>query len=399
MLYRFFGIVLATILAADEPISSDMLLSAFKTNHAMAQNFVLESERLSAQMAAQRAGTPYAVFGSGAQAAEKNGAKRDTFEYAVGISKTFMSPHASELVGNRATLEAQIALMQSHRELIAYMYDLLELYHQSCLQRETVTLLEQFMQQLEALGKKNARAYELGEISKKDLILWELQQHKIALEFERKKSERMQLFRTLQGRFGSKLKISTLECSDLYAFALPEQRVPLPQLLSSRILELQHNLESIQSESHWIHEADVALSYENEMDVERFRAELSVPLEFTSDAHRMNAEAHRIAALQRENERVAFEPQMRKELQAGYIVLEQAYNSYTALEGPISEEAISLFEMTQTAYQSGESTAIELITIQQYVLDILMQIQQSKSAFYKALFEYYRLTITGKEFE
>lgn len=374
------------------------LLNEFKKSHPLAKNFALEVDVIGAKKAMLTSGTPYEILGTAAHAKEKFFNKEEDFEYSVGLAKTFVLPHANAIISSSVDLQTKISLLQKEQELIVYMYDLLDLYHQSCLQRETVSLYKQLSLQLEALHVKNERAYELGEISKKDLILWHLQQQRMKLEFEKKESERFALFRNLQSKFGSKIKIKKLTCSDMYDFQLPQQSHNFDDFLAMKRLVLTREMHELKSEEHWFHEMGVELSYDNEMDKERYNASLNIPLEFTVSHHESMAEMHRLQTLQSSNEMGLFEMQKRKELQAAYLKLEQAYKSYNELEGPMSEDAISLMDLTQTAYQSGESTAIELITIQQYVMDILMQLQEMKSQFYGALFDYKKRSITGEEF-
>ncbi len=396
---RWLPLLCAGILCAQEATDARTLLSLFRSHHAIAKNFELEHERQEALKSLQRAGAPYALFGSVAQAKPYVGP--DETEYAVGISKRFVLPQEQSRIERSSDLEAKIALMGAQQTLIAYMYDLLSLYHQSCLQREKVTLLEQLKQQMEELNRKNERAYALGEVSKKDHFMWQLQQRKTTLEFERQERERLALFRKLQGYFAEHLKIAELSCTDLYPLELP-QKYGVQQgqaLLEYRIEALEAERSRALSEVALVREAEWSLSYEKESDVERYRAGVNLPLEFTSDATSQQAQLHRIETLQHEQKLQTLEVQMHKARQAAYIALDEAYRRHETLEGPMSQEAIELFELTQSAYGSGEASAVEVIATQQQVIDILMQIHASKEAFYEALFTYYRLSITGKEFE
>jgi len=374
------------------------LLEDYKKTNPKALNFVLEAEVIQAQKKMQTSGTPYEVFATGGQAEDKYGINSG-FEYSFGVGKTFIMPHANEIIASVIDKETKISLLQKEESLIADMYELLNLYHQSCIQRETVSLYEQFALQLEELHHKNERAYELGEISKKDLVLWHLQQRRINLEFEEKKSERLHIFRTLQSKFGSKLKIRNLTCNDLYDFELPRKDSSFENFLEMKRLVLSRDKHELKSDEHWFHEVAVELSYDNELDVERYNASISLPLEFSVTHHESMAEMNQLKKLQDSNEITAFRVTKSKELQAAYITLTQTYNSYNKLEGPISKDAIELMDLTLTAYGSGESTAIEVITIQQYVMDILMQLQEQKVHFYRALFDYHILSITGEEFQ
>jgi hypothetical protein len=374
------------------------LLEDYKKTNPQALNFILEAEVIQAQKKMQTSGTPYEVFMTAGQAEDKYGINSG-FEYSFGVGKTFIMPHANEIIASVVDKETKISLLEKEKALIIDMYELLNLYHQSCIQRETVTLYEQFALQLEELHQKNERAYELGEISKKDLILWHLQQRRIKLEFEEKKSQRLQLFRTLQSKFGSKLKIRNLTCNDLYDFELPQKNSSFEDFLEMKRLRLLREKHDLKSDEHWFHEIGVELSYDNELDVERYNASFSLPLEFSVAHHKSMAQMNKVKKLQDSNEISAFRVKKNKELQAAYLELAQAYNSYNKLEGPISEDAIALMDLTLTAYKSGESTAIEVITIQQYVMDILMQIQKQKVHFYTALFNYHKLSITGEEFQ
>ncbi len=373
------------------------LLENYKKTNPKALNFALEAEVIQAQKKMQTSGTPYEVFASLGQAKDKLGT-RSGLEYSFGVGKTFRMPHANEIIKSVVDKETKISLLLKEEALITDMYALLNLYHQACVQRETVSLYKQFSLQLQELQNKNDRAYELGEISKKDLILWHLQQRRIKLEFEQKKSERLRIFRMLQSKFGSRLKIKNLTCNDLYDFELPRQNRSFENLLEMKRLVLSRDKHEFQSEEYWFHEAGVELSYDNELDTERYSASVSLPLEF-SVAHRKSmAQMNQLKKLQDTNEITAFKITKKKKLQAAYVTLAQIYESYNSLEGPISEDAITLMDLTLTAYGVGESTAIEVITVQQYVMDILMQLQEQKADFYRELFNYYTLSITGEEF-
>ncbi|MBN2895450.1 MAG: hypothetical protein JXK05_06115 [Campylobacterales bacterium] len=397
MMIRWLPLLCAGVLYAQETIDARTLLSLFRSHHAMAQNFELEHERQEALKSLQRSGAPYALFGSLAQAQPTVGSQE--IEYSVGISKRFILPGEQARIERSSDLEAQIALMRGEHALMVYMYDLLALYHQSCLQREKVTLLEQLKQQMEELEGKNKRAYALGEVSKKDHLLWQLQQRKTTLEFERQERYRQALFRKFQGYFGERLKIAELACTDLYPLELPQQQSAPQTLLEYRIEALEAERSKGLGEVASVREAEWSLSYEKELDMERYRVGVNLPLEFTSSGAKQQAQLHRIEALQHEHNLQTLSMQTRKARQAAYIALDDAYRRYETLEGPMSQEAIALFEVTQSAYGSGEASAVEVIGISQQVIDILMQIHASKEAFYEALFDYYRLNITGKEFE
>ncbi|MEA3521538.1 MAG: hypothetical protein U9R50_01045 [Campylobacterota bacterium] len=397
MLFRFLlsSSILSLALIAD--IGHVQLLEDYKKTNPKALNFILEAEVIQSQKKMQTSGTPYEVFGTLGQAEDKYGIHRG-LEYSFGVGKTYIMPHAAEIIESVVDKETKISLLQKEEALISDMYELLSFYHQACVQKETLSLYKQFTLQLEELHHKNERAYELGEISKKDLVLWHLQQRRINLEFEQKKSERLYIFRTLQSKFGSKLKIKNLTCNDLYEFELPQKNRSSEELLEMKRLILSRDKHELKSDEHWFHEVGVELSYDNELDVERYNASFSLPLEFSVTYHKSMAEMNQLKKLQDSNEITAFRVKKNKELQAAYIALAQAYSSYNKLEGPISEDAIELMDLTLTAYHSGESTAIEVITIQQYVMDILMQIQEQKVQFYSALFDYHTLSITGEEF-
>ncbi len=392
----FLILLFSTSIMIAQSITLKEILVQTKARHPLFQ--AKEQARLSleAQSRATFASEPIGLSVNGAQATPDEG--DDTFEYSLGLSKTFAFGDTKTLGLSAKRLENEATLLQKDKTLIALSNHIQNLYHQSCLNRENRLLIEASLQSYRALYEKKKKAYKYHEVSKKELLQLEMQMRNLkqkaqsSLSNERISQERLY-------DLSLTAKHLPISCQDMTPLVvqLPFDGVlfSLSQDAFSKELSALSKREKRYNKS--IDSIDVGASYDDEIDTKRVGMGFAIPLSFSSEKneqmHLSILHQKKLKKLEQINwilERVGMKKQLEGELK-------NSYDAIIMIEENLALYRDTLMPLIEKSFKYGESSSLEYIFGRQKLLELSQELIQTKKTYYNTLFKLYSLLETEKK--
>ncbi len=356
-----------------------------------------ESLALGAKIRAENARELSTLSFNGANADPNNG--DSAFEYGVGVSTIVDLANVRGLNLASADLQNEATLLLKQRELFAFGNGLRELYHQSCLDKEKLLVLQSTLEAFNRLYAKKEKAYKYQEISKKELLQLRLEK-KLLEQKVRSQTREYEISReallnlTAMPHVGE----SELVCRDLYPIVERVNMENKPFLLTA--LAFEKRMRSLDRKKErfrrGLEPIELSLGYDNEIDTKRIGAGFSVPLGFTSERN----EQSRIYLLHEKEMRKlrhhAWLLNQNSKLRKIEAQLQNDYHRIEALRENIETYRKELMPLVEKSFQMGESSVIEYILARQKLLTISSELIETKKRYYSELFTLYTLIETEK---
>ena len=317
----------------------------------------------------------------------------DGVEYALALSQELQTPFAQE-----AKKSAQRAMLHSLRSSLEYEHnsfilDLALSYHLACVDKESFLLMQDLASEQKKALDKLSVAYELGEISRKDLLF-----HRV--EYLKTKEQESVFLRIYERSVldlqtqAQTIEIDTLTCSDMIVPSM--QDLELNAQKNAKLEALRYDRDAATSQyklsQSLLPSLSYSLSYEKELDKKRYGVMVSIPLtSFTSKQEQLQAQAlHTQSALGEELALLEYEliqnkEALRTQLHSNY----QSYKRYQEELIPFSKE---LHELSVLALLEGEGSVMESLDALRSHLGNTLGMLEKKRTYYQELFALYKLT-------
>lgn len=312
-------------------------------------------------------------------------------EYSLGFSQKLTHPFAASQKERGVAQLSKAIEQETKHELHLLTLDVASKYHNSCVSKEmrdkAIFLYEEQSKRVTQIQK----AYELGEISKKDLLFNKLDLAKLHQSVNNYKRVYLSELAGLQERVDT-LAINDIECGDLLA---PIRHVELKPLLE------HDELKSIEYKMHaskafyGVHDSSFSslgyeLLYEKELNTQRYTAGLSIPLDgLSSQKEKFRAEQLSMSSSYA-FEKASLESEIQNSSNAFVSKLEALYDELVLLKDeivPLNEELASL---SKKAFDEGEGSIMEYLdATRSYSLNLLGMLEVKKT-YYNELFELYK---------
>ena len=391
-----FTLAASTLMQAQH-IDLNTIISHVRLHHPNYKALEEESLALVAKARAENAREMSALSLGGARAKTDDGDKAG--EYSLGLSTLIDLANTRGLALESADLENEATLLERQKALFAFGNQLRDLYHQSCLDKAQLEILERTRDAFERLYRKKAKAYKYQEISKKELLQLKLEkallEQKVASQ---KRSYTISKEALLNLTAMPHVAGSELECRDLYPIMASYEIDNEPFILSN--LAFEKRMESLDKKyarnSVWLEPVELGATYDDEIDTKRIGAGVSIPLGFTSAKKEQSRIAimHQKGQLHFTHQGMILEKSARKKrLEAE---LKRDYDKIQALDANIATYKEQLMPLVEKSFQMGESSVIEYLMGRQKLLDISSELIATKKSYYQNLFTLYTLIETEK---
>ncbi|MDF1874975.1 TolC family protein [Sulfurimonas sp. SAG-AH-194-I05] len=329
------------------------------------------------------------LFGSYAHVdtATENGA-----EYAIGISQSIVNPLGTTSKKRAVTNAVNAINQEAKHELHILTLNAISHYYRSCVSKEMHETSSSLYEEQLKRYKQIQKAYELGEISKKDLLFNKLDLVKLKKNISAFKRMYLNDFSNLQSMLDS-IELTTLSCTDVQKPSSHVALNPIEEHGEIRVLEYKKNesasLYKLSSAS--MQEIGYELVYEKERDVSRYTVGLSIPLGgFTSQKE--SVAAQHLGMLQsytyeQEAKKSEIEKYTESSL-AKLFVMNEELDVFKNEILPVNKELVVL---SQSALDAGEGNVMEYLdATRSYALNLLEMLKIKKD-YYKELFELYKV--------
>lgn len=317
----------------------------------------------------------------------------DGVEYSLAFSQEIQTPFASE--EKKSAQRAMIRSLNLSREYEhnSFILDLSLSYHLACVDKESFELLHLLVMEQKKAFDRLRVAYELGEISRKDLLFHQVE-YLTLQEQERAFNNLYQAsLMALQAQVQN-IQIETLTCSDMIVPS--EQNLQIDSQKHAKLEALTYEKDAASSyyklSDSTFQSLSYSLSYDKELDKKRYGVLVSIPLSLvTSKQEQRQAHyLHTQSALQEELSLLSYElEQSAKSLRSRIHSSYQSYQTYQEQVVPLSKE---LQELSLLALLEGEGSVIESLDASRSYLFNTLAMLEKKRKYYEELFALYKIT-------
>ncbi|MFT5660569.1 MAG: cobalt-zinc-cadmium efflux system outer membrane protein [Sulfurimonas sp.] len=316
---------------------------------------------------------------------------KDGIEYAVGISQDISHPFSRSLNDTSVQEYTKAMKQEAKHKLHILELEIISAYHSTCISKEMSEKSLLLYQQQSKRYYQVKTAYELGEISKKDLLFNKLDLSKLQKNVNAYKRAYLSEFSSLQERVDN-LKIDSLECNDL---VLPRKHIVLNAIDEHgelKVLQYQKNATQALSQLYDspITSLGYELGYEKELDTRRYTFGINIPLGgLSSQKEKLKAEQLALSSSY-EYEKEATKAQIQNYSNNAVATLELLFNEFQLLENEILPLNKELLSLSKLALLEGEGDIMEYIDASRSYSLNLIEMLETKKKYYYELFELYK---------
>lgn len=314
-------------------------------------------------------------------------------EYSLVFSQDIQTPFAFE--EKKSVQDAMIrSLKTSTRyEQNSFALDISLYYHLVCMDKESLELLEYLVSEQKKGYEKLRVAYELGEISRKDLLFHQVEYLKLQEQKRIFENRYYHALAQLQSQVQN-IKIDSLECRD--AIVPSEENLVRESQTNAKLEALRYELDaanaSYKLSESFLQSLSYSLSYAKELDKKRYGVVLSIPLSsFTSKQEQRQVEYLSTKTALNE-ELVALNYELEQNVKSLDTKLRASYRSLKSYEEEIVPLSKELQELSFLALLEGEGSVMESLAATRSFLENTLEMLKKKREYYEQLFAFYKIT-------
>jgi len=365
----------------------DEMLSAIKQNHPLAKSIAQKKIAFGYEAFLEELNEPPSLSLSNAYAKPKD--DKSGYEYTLELSQNILFSKAKQAQKNATVFKNESELLKEQNEFDLLLNDISLEYHTTCLDQLRLSYYESEIDSIREIYAKKSKAYSLGEINKKELLELEVELDRLEDELNIYKNELNISYMDLEGK--TLLELNSLSCDDLLPI---DEQVQLKQAQNSIEKSYDKLISSYDFEasrySSNFDSLEVGLAYEHELDVTRYKLNLSIPLNFNSYESQKLLALHNKQAVVFEKEAYSLKNQtdikiLKKKLDFRSKNIKIATNIAKKYQD-------ELLPLAKLAYLQGESSLIDFLLYQRDFFSSKENLMKSYKKYYETLFELYGLT-------
>ncbi len=312
-------------------------------------------------------------------------------EYAVGFSQTLWHPFSASSRDSGVNSLAKAIEQSSKYQLHILELEVVSRYHQTCVSKEMRNKSKLLFTEQSRRFEQLKKAYELGEISRKNLLFNKLDLVKLKQRLSSNKKRYFVEFSNLQESIDSML-IDEVSCDDM---------IPLTRNVELRDISEHGELKEIEYKQNsskafynmydsFFDSLGYELMYEQELDTKRYSVGINIPLGSLSSqkekqkAHYLHMNSAYTAEKDSKQEHINNVSSLLQ------LKLKVLYSDYLLLKLNILPLNLELVKLSKSAYAEGEGTIMEYLDATRSYSENLLEMLEIKKNYYKELFELYK---------
>ena len=312
-------------------------------------------------------------------------------EYSLGISQSIAQPFASKSKKRATQAMTNSIKQEAKHEYHVFVLHTASLYHDVCIAKELKEQASLLYEDQEKMFQQVQRSYDLGEVSKKSLLLNKLELMKLEQKISTYKRAYEIDLHSLQSGVDS-LEIKEVSCDDMFEIKRDIKLSPLEEHDEVKRIEFEKDASAsyLNVYDAMLQSLTYEVTYERELDTKRYGFGLSIPLSSLSDSNEIAKKEylHKNAALNFEKDTLI---QGVKSTSASLgVKLQTLYDEYTLVENEILPLNRELLRLSRLAYLEGEGSAMEFLYTSRSYSEYMIEILQIKKDYYNQLFELYK---------
>lgn len=385
-------LLVSTIFLNASTINLEEILQKLKSEHPMAKSIQEYELFYAAQNRAKSSREALLLTTDGTYA--KPDLDKAGYEYSVGVEQSFMHPSVKDNIYKSAKYQSDAEILKLKHDFLLLENSVRLLYHINCLDREAIEQYKASYLSFETLYLKKEKAYQYGEISKKELLHLQIELNRLESEYKQYENQE----RTSRSNLESITLLPTfaeseLSCRDTYA--ITDKLFIDNSEYSLQIDSLDKKIKSAHSDFNQYNTLfdsfALSASYLDEIDTKRFVVGVSIPLNFTTSLNEENRAAalHKIGIFEYEKQELKLK--RLSEIKLFEKKLEQSFQNIEFVKSILKKYEDELMPLIEQGYRLGEDSAIEYLLSQRELWMYKKDLIGHYKNYYEILFELYSI--------
>ena len=365
---------------------SEILQSNQNSNSVKVLHERLEADKTDAEFL-----TSYEAPSLNLSGAHAKDSAEDGLEYGVSFSQTLDKPFAaSQKQSASRYLQKALAQKQEH-SLHIMSVDIVAKYHSACVSKEINLLAQTLFQEQDTRVAKLQKAYNLGEISKQNLLFHKLDLLKLQQKVNFYKGDSLQKLSQLNENVDT-LEITSIACDDLFEI---RKDIALTDIAEhAEILEMESLINANRALLR-MHETTLSslgyeLMYQKELDTTRYTLGLSIPLDFASSESALYKQKYLAQTSASLSQKEAMHKQIQAQSNSLLVKVETLFDEYILYKEEMVPLSYELKELSKLAQESGEGSLMQHLDSARSYTQNILEMMEIKEKYFQELFELYK---------
>lgn len=311
--------------------------------------------------------------------------------YSVALSQNIMQPFSagSKRSANEYA-KRSISQEAKHKKHLLRL-DVAYKYHKSCLYQSMKEEMQRLYEEEKSGFARLQKSYEAGEISKKELLFFELELVKLHQEQISLESASASAYSLLKESVAL-AEAEVLACDDLVELKDEMNFGALDE--HSEVLRIEYDIRSAAASYESAQAAIESLSYEiyhsKELDTTVSGLSVSIPIIPLTSKNSFEAQSKRSRVMQLHAQKELLRHQIIKQEQKRLAQIKGLYGSIEITQKEVIPLAQKLMEISKRALQEGEASIIEHLDATRSYKRAKLELLGLQESYYYELFELYK---------
>ena len=316
----------------------------------------------------------------------------DGLEYSIGVSQSIQSPFSSSDKNAASKYSSEALLQEARHEFHIVKLGVVSSYYSACVAQELE--LESSKLYLEQSNRvaQFQRAYQVGEISRKDFLFNQLDLMQLKRKVKTYKRIYIDEYASLEEKLDN-IELQSLSCRDL--------RVPSKEVLLKDIKEhaelktLTHKIDASKARygvnDSFFQAIGYELLYEKELDTKRYTVGLSIPIGGSTSQNELLAREELELGSSYKFEHDYTKSKIMKASKGLVMRIGTLFDEYKLLKDEILPLNTELLHLSKSAHKEGEGTIMEHLDASRSYSENRLEMLELKKNYYYELFELYKI--------
>ena len=313
-------------------------------------------------------------------------------EYGITFSQTITQPFLSQTKQRRTEFLNNSIRQELKHAIHSLNLKTSSLYHNACVSQEIKEKATMLFNDQNKRFQQLQKAYNLGEISRKNILFNKLDLAKLKQKISTYKREYLVELSKLQESVDN-LLIDDLYCGDLVEIT---REVKLTSIENhSEIKNISYLKDSSKAMytlyNSMFQSIGYELGYDQELDADIFTFGVSIPLDSLTAKNEKQKAKYLYKTASLESKKDVMVKEILNKSKSLQLKIGTLYDEYTLLRTEILPLSDELLKLSASALREGESTAMEYLDASRSYSENTLEVLQIKKNYYNELFELYKV--------
>ncbi len=348
-------------------------------------------EKTKSEIAQNEMSTSYEAPELGLGVAQIEDSVENGVEYSIEFTQNILHPFSSSKKQKGIDLLGASINQELKHKIHVLELDAILRYHKTCVSKEMQEKAEVLYAKQNNRYQQIKKAYDLGEISKKNLLFNKLDLLKLKQRQSGYKNIYLMELLNLQEAIDN-LSITSVSCNDL--FELKEDIELFNISEHSELKKVEYQKRSTRAlydvYDSTFQSIGYGVGFEQELDAQRFSISLNIPLNSLSSQNEKQKAQYLHMNSAYNVEKDSLQKQIESRTNLLQLNVKSLYNRYSTLYTEILPLNLELANLSKLAYSEGEGTIMEYLDATRSYSENLLEMLEIKKNYYVELFKLYK---------